>query len=66
MSIIRTASDEIKQFCRQYSANEENSFVRQLREGGLTDEQIVIVIETIERTCPLCWDNERGCQCDSW
>lgn len=62
----QTASDKIKQFCREYSANEENSFVRQLRERGMTDEQIAIVVTEIENTCPVCWDNDRGCHCGSW
>lgn len=38
-------------------------FVARLRLGGLPDEHIAHVINTLNETCPECFDAPRGCQC---
>ena len=58
-----SVSEEVKDFCQSVSYNDENLFVRKLRSGGLSDEQIAIVIKAIESTCRKCWDGESGCKC---
>ena len=55
--------DKVKEFCQDESHTDENLFVRKLRAGGLSDEQIVVVIEAMESTCNECWNSRRGCQC---
>jgi hypothetical protein len=57
------ANERVKEFCQGVSYTNENLFVRKLRAGGLSDEQIVVVIEAMGSTCNGCWDDERGCQC---
>ena len=58
------ANERVKEFCQNVSyGSDENLFVRKLYAGGLSDEQIVIVIEAMESTCNECWDSGRGCQC---
>jgi len=37
--------------------------VRKMREGGLTDDQIVIALEAITSICWSCWDADAGCFC---
>jgi hypothetical protein len=31
--------------------------------GGLTDDQIAVVIQAIGEICNHCWDDGAGCQC---
>lgn len=41
---------------------ETTLFVARLREF-LTDEQIARVLQTIDHTCTVCWNDDDGCQC---
>jgi hypothetical protein len=50
----------IEKFCLGDSSN---LFVQKLRDGGLSDEHIAVVINAIKDTCNDCWDSEKGCQC---
>lgn len=39
-------------------------FVEKLRQQGLSDETIKIVVDTIDNICQYCWDYEGyGCVC---
>ena len=40
-------------------------FVKILRDGGLDNEQIAIVINAVDSTCRECWNQESGCQCNN-
>ncbi len=42
---------------------EDKLFVKKLRDSGLNDEQIAIVLKTINDVCTVCWDCEESCQC---
>ena len=58
------AKETIEKFCSgAWHSSHENLFVSKLRAGGLSDEQIAVVIEAMETTCNDCWDSESGCQC---
>lgn len=39
-------------------------FVKTLRDGGLNNEQIAIVINAVDNTCQECWNRESGCACN--
>ena len=59
------AKDKVKEFCYEVSGavDRDNLFVKKLRSGGLKDEQIVIVIDALDKTCHHCFDGDMGCQC---
>ncbi len=56
---------EILNWCREesHSSDEENLFVKKLRAGGLNDDQIIIVIETLNNTCRHCFNSDLRCYC---
>lgn len=60
---MTTAKDRIIEFCMATSLVPENLFVKKLRAGGLTDEQIVVVISALQTTCDDCLDGPNGCTC---
>lgn len=37
--------------------------VELMRDGGLTDEQILIALKAVNSTCVHCWDAPSGCRC---
>ena len=51
-----------KEFIQQWSkecgqgSDHEVLFIRKLREGGLNDEQIVVVLKSMNVVCNHCWD----------
>lgn len=38
-------------------------FISQLRNKGLTDDQIVLVLDVVDEICTHCWDGWSNCQC---
>lgn len=59
-----TDKEKILQWCHEESYGiGENNFVKKLRDGGLDDQQIIVVIEALDNTCRRCFDGDGGCQC---
>lgn len=42
-----------------------NLFFKKLREGGLSDDQMLVVVNALVSTCNSCWMKEPRCQCDN-
>ena len=57
------APNIIKDWNREHSGRDNSVFVDRLVIGGLTDEQIVMVLQVLESVCHECWDDDLGCQC---
>jgi len=54
----------IQAFCLEHSYSEkDNLFIKRLKKEGFNNEQIVKIIMATENTCPICYDNDRGCTC---
>jgi len=47
------------------SPEKTSLFVKWLREDGLTEEQIDIVLGAMADICPDCWDCEAPCHCEN-
>ena len=56
-------SERIKAFCQSENHKDEVSLVHKLRDGGLSEAMIVVVIDALESTCEICRDNELRCRC---
>ena len=61
-----TAQQIIENFNREHGYTYADVlFVRLLRQGELSDNQIATVIEALGDICHHCWDALDGCQCSN-
>ncbi len=55
--------EEIKEFCQYYSQSDSNLFVQRLKEGGLSDKMIIVVLDSVVGVCKYCFDSDNPCYC---
>ena len=54
---------KIQQWAMDVSYSKHNLFIQRLVTEGFDDEQILKVIGVVDRTCMICYDGDKGCQC---
>jgi len=61
---MMTTKQVISSFNNEHGyANADTLFVKHLRNGGLSDEQIATVIIALDTICDACMDTYKPCNC---